>query len=83
MKKNELLNMLVNDISDLAPCKDGYKYEIDFNSTYGGYRLVLVNLSNGGHSGCFGGNACEPRVKFSEFENKLRTIISVCQYFKK
>jgi len=79
MKRNDLINLLISDIEALIPAGKDYHYESDYNSSYGGYRLVKVNRFNGGHSGCFGGNATESSVKFQEFENKLRTIIATAE----
>lgn len=76
MTKKQLIDSLVNEISELKPAKAGYHYLAEYSSAYGGYRLVLVNKSNGGHSGCFGGNGCEARMTYKFFVNKLRTIIA-------
>lgn len=31
--------------------------DVEFNSAYGGYRVVMVNISNGGHFGALGESA--------------------------
>jgi hypothetical protein len=80
MKTSDLFEILLSDIKDLSGQKN---LQIEYNSTYGGYRLITVNPENGGHSGAFGGNGCEPRLQKKYFEMKLRTIISTLESCKK
>lgn len=47
---------------------------VDYAPIYGGYRLVMVNVSNGGHWGAFQGNGCERRMKAQEFYSYLSGI---------
>lgn len=70
-----IIQNLLKQIEKIHPAKDGYKYAIDYNSTYGGYRLVIVNNKSGAHYGCFGGNGCEKRLPYGAFVDKMRTII--------
>lgn len=76
LTKQQLLDLLLKEVSELVPAGAGYHYQIEYNSIYGGYRLIKVNDANGGHSGAFGGNGCEARIKFAAMEMKLRTIIA-------
>jgi hypothetical protein len=75
LTRQQKIDNLLKEVSTLVPAGDGYHYEVEFASVYGGYRLVKVNNKSGGHSGCFGGNGCENRIKFAEMINKLQTII--------
>jgi hypothetical protein len=68
----EYLNEL---IQQLPKPESGFRYEIDYNSVYGGYRLVKVKEETGAHYGAFGGNGCESRVDYKTFLIKLNTII--------
>lgn len=60
--------------------KDKY-LQIDYSRTYGGYRLVNVNVINGGHSGAFGQSSCVarlPKSKMLAYMSELhRSIIRV------
>ena len=69
----------LNEIINLTGNKN---LKLEYNSHYGGYRLVNVNPENGGHSGAFGGNGCEPRLKASLMYDKLHTIIATLEYTK-
>lgn len=73
------LEILLNEIIQLTSNKN---LQLEFNSTYGGYRLVNVNPINGGHSGAFDGNGCEARLNASKMYIKLRGIISGLEYNK-
>lgn len=44
--------------------------------SYGGWRLVNVGVNNGAHYGAFGGNGCEPRLKYKEMVIKLEGILA-------
>lgn len=79
LTRQEKLNLLLEDVSSLVPAGEGYHYEIEYASVYGGYRLVKVNDKNGGHSGCFGGNGCEARVNFETMVVKLNAIIETAK----
>jgi hypothetical protein len=41
--------------------KDKYLH-VEYSRTYGGYRLVNVNIVGGGHSGAFGQSSCVARL---------------------
>ena len=49
--------------------------ELDFNSNYGGYRLVMVDVKNGGHSGAFGESSACPRKSLKEMTAYLEGIL--------
>lgn len=65
------LNILLADIAHLlnlaitkqGAIEKGYDYylELEYNSNYGGYRLVNVNITNGGHRGTFNESTSCPR----------------------
>lgn len=79
LTRQQILNSRLSDLQSLIPCSEGSHYEIEYNSVYGGYRLVKVNNATGSHGGCFGGNGCEGRVNFSTMLLKLNTIISTAK----
>lgn len=45
--------------------KDKYLH-VEYSRVYGGYRLVNVNVINGGHSGAFGQSSCVARLPKSK-----------------
>jgi hypothetical protein len=45
-------------------------------AVYGGYRLIMVSVKNGSHSGAFGFSSTEPRVKGPVFIVKLEAILA-------
>jgi hypothetical protein len=55
-------------------------YYLEHNSVYGGYRVVSVRVENGGHSGAFGGNGCEARLKGKEMAIKLKSVLYGLEY---
>lgn len=67
MKNLQILLANIAHLLDLAITKQGaidkgYDYYLEYNSNYGGYRLVNVNITNGGHRGAFGeSSACARR----------------------
>ena len=77
MTRQQMLDLKLNEVQKLCPAPAGHYYHIEFASIYGGYRLVLVNQTNGGHSGAFGGNGCEARVNYITMMLKLEIIIAV------
>jgi len=52
---------------------DKYLY-LEYNSVYGGYRLVNIQVGTGAHYGAFGGNGCEANLSASGMLIKLRAI---------
>jgi len=46
--------------------------QTEYNRTYGGYRLVNVNVVGGGHSGAFGQSSCVARLP------KSKMLIYLC-----
>ena len=54
--------------------QDKYLF-MEYAAHYGGYRIVLVGVSNGGHYGAFGGNGCESRLSKSEMTVKIESLI--------
>ena len=69
------------ELTGLNSSKDEY-LAIDYNPTYGGYRLNLVKKENGTTFGCFGENGCEPRMKGYEFYTKLCALCEGIIYAK-
>lgn len=80
--RQDILNQWLAEVERLVPAGVGFKYEIENAPIYGGYRLVKVRLDNGGHFGAFGGNGCEPRVKFDAMLTKLQAIIETAKLLK-
>lgn len=75
MKRADVLNSLLAQLEKTIPAKIGYRYYIEYESSYGGYRLVLIKNESGAHYGCFGGSGTEKRVPFQQMCDKIRTII--------
>ena len=78
---NDILNIIADKLN-LATSKqkaielNQNKYLIlENNSTYGGYRVVNVNINNGGHSGAFGESSCESRISKKLMMLKLKAIL--------
>ena len=82
------LNTLLKRVSELSQIstekKEGERYHLylDFNSCYGGYRLVLVSNTTGGHFGAFGESSSCGRLSAQNMAAKLQTIINVLKYSK-
>lgn len=86
LTKFQQLDNLLTDIAgvneNLSACEDqaikrGHtKYlQLEYAACYGGYRVVMVNITNGGHSGAFGlSSACE-RISFNEMQHFLSGIL--------
>lgn len=55
----------------------------EYANCYGGWRLVMVKLNSGAHSGAFGGNGTEPRMKPQEFYTYLNGLINGVECAKK
>ena len=83
------LNTLLKRVSELSEIstekKEGERYHLylDFNSCYGGYRLVLVSNTTGGHFGAFGESSSCGRLSAKNMAAKLHTIINILEYSKK
>jgi hypothetical protein len=56
---------------------------IDYNPTYGGYRLDLVKVGSGAVYGVFGYSTMGERLKIKEFNDRLRAIIAGIEFAKK
>lgn len=69
----EKANLATNKEQAIKMGLDKYLY-LEYNSVYGGYRLVNVGINNGAHYGAFGGNGCEANLKASNMLIKLRAI---------
>ena len=52
-----------------------YYLEAEYASVYGGYRLIGVNVSNGGHRGVFGKSGTEGRVGASLMAARLNGLL--------
>ncbi len=74
--RQEILNKVLAQVSEKFPAGEGFHYFIEYNSVYGGYRLVKVKDDGGAHYGCFGGNATEARLNYTAMLSKLYTILS-------
>lgn len=93
MTKKKLLNNLLADLASItgqATTEDAAKLlgkshylQLEYNSIYGGYRLVNGAVQNGSHSGAFGGNGCEGRLSSKLMELKLRSLIYGVEYSKR
>ena len=71
--------MLLNMATDkkTAIKKNLTKYlQLDYNSIYGGYRLVNVNVNGGGHSGAFGKSDCCARLSNKEMTLYLNGLLN-------
>ena len=77
MKK---IQILVDDIKQLSGIDN---LEIDFNSFYGGYRLVTVNKIGGGHGSAFNRSSCCERLSKKAFEQYLYGLIAGLEFNKK
>jgi len=69
------LNLATNRDEAAAKNLTHYLY-LDHNSVYGGYRIVNVNIENGGRSGAFGGNGTEARINAKAMYMKLDSILN-------
>jgi hypothetical protein len=56
--------------------------QLDYNSVYGGYILVMVNPQTGGHHSAFGMSECGPRVKANEMFSKINCLIAGIEFAK-
>lgn len=50
--------------------------ELDYAPEYGGYRLVLVEVKTGTHSGCFGRSDMQARMRTALMQLWMEGIIS-------
>ena len=82
------LDILLQRVSELSQIstekKEGERYHLylEFASCYGGYRLVLVSNTTGGHFGAFGESSSCERLNAKNMAAKLRTIINILEYSK-
>lgn len=86
MTNTQHLNQLLNHIAKItgeATSREQAKEKgherflyLENASVYGGWRLITVGVNNGAHYGAFGGNACEPRLKYKEMVIKLEGILA-------
>ena len=79
LTRQQRLAHLLDEVQKLIPAPANQKYAVEYNPTYGGYRLIAVDIKSGAHYGCFGGNGCEARIKFDAMLVKLNTIISTAE----
>jgi hypothetical protein len=56
---------------------------IEYNSSYGGYRLVNVSVGNGGHSGAFNESSCCSRRPIKQMTSYLDSILCGLEYSQK
>lgn len=93
MTRTTQIANLIADIAKLAGLSNNKQSAINAGhinyltyenaAVYGGYRLIMVNVTNGGHSGAFGGNGCEARLKPAVFIEKLNGIKYGLEFDKK
>ena len=83
LTKEQILDLRVKALTEAMPPQEGFHYEHEFNSVYGGYRVVNVKDGNGGHYSWFGGSGTEPRVKFDIIIMKIDTIIATANELKR
>jgi hypothetical protein len=86
------LNDMVKEICDLSGLKNNRndaiksgqdKYlAIDYTACYGGYRLVMIKVEGGGQYGAFNWGSTCPRIKASEFSERLEGLIAGLEYAK-
>ncbi len=55
---------------------------LEYNSYYGGYRLVMVQINSGGHNNAFGISGMSKRLKASEIVIQIQGIIAGIEYQK-
>ena len=55
---------------------------IDYANIYGGYRLVMIQKSNGGHFGAFNESSIAGRMKAYEFYAYLTGLINGIEFSK-
>lgn len=56
---------------------------LEYDSIYGGYRVVFVGVKNGAHYGALGMSSIEPRMKASDMLRKLEVIEFGLEYAKR
>ena len=74
------IQILVDDIKQLSEIDN---LAIDFNSFYGGYRLVTVDKTSGGHGSAFNRSSCCERLPKKAFEQYLYGLIAGLEFNKK
>lgn len=70
----EKINLATTKEKAIELKQDKY-VKIEFNSAYGGYRVINVDTKNGAHYGFFGGNGCENRLSKKLMMLKLSSIL--------
>lgn len=94
MKTTETqISQLVKEIADLSGLVNNKKAAIEANqdkylsyenaACYGGYRLIMVGVTNGAHYGAFNMSSCCARLKPAVFAEMLNGIIYGLQYDKR
>lgn len=86
MSTQKRIENLIAELAKAAGLSNNKKQAIENNqeqyltyenaAIYGGYRLIMVGVSNGGHYGAFGFSSTEPRVKGPVFIVKLEGILA-------
>lgn len=89
---NTTIKQLVIELGELSQIPTSKEQAIKENksyylfcehaSVYGGYRLVRVNVSSGGHAGIFGGSSVEGRINAKDMIIKLNALIQGIIYAK-
>ena len=65
---------IVEEVKTLKVLSGNSNLFVDYNSVYGGYRLVGVHENTGGHYGVFGMSDCCDRMSAREFWQLLKGI---------
>jgi hypothetical protein len=68
-------NLAINKEDAINKNQDKYIY-CEFASCYGGYRLVMVGVSNGGHYGAFNESSCCSRRGKKEMVSYLNGLLN-------
>jgi hypothetical protein len=86
------INDQVKRIADLAGLANNKKQAIELGHTqylacenaacYGGYRLIMVGVSNGGHYGAFNMSSCCARLKPAVFSEMLTGLENGLEFKK-
>lgn len=87
------INDLVKSIADLAGLSNnkaqakesGHESYLTYENAacYGGYRLIMIGVSNGAHYGAFNMSSCCARLKPAVFAEMLKGIIYGLEYDKR
>lgn len=91
---NQILELIASELNLATNKKQAielnlhYYLNLDYNSVYGGYRLINVAVDGGGHFGAFGGSSCDgsscdARRTKKEMESYLEGLYNGVKYLEK